>query len=246
MVKDKEMRILTNPVEIRMDGKGQQTKIVGYAAKFNQWSSDLGGFTERIDPAAFDKCNMSDVRGLIDHDSSRILGRTTSGTLRLSVDEIGLRYEIDAPDTSYARDLVESMRRGDINQSSFAFRVNYDNPDAEEWVRNDQGNYERTIYDFSNLYDVSPVTYPAYPSTESVVSQRSLEMVKGNDLELEKEKRSINLQLDLLLLAVDDDEEEDEEEESICPNCGQEVEEGCNYCPNCGAKMPQQSNNQMN
>jgi HK97 family phage prohead protease len=166
-MKDKEMRMLTHPLEIRTEEDSQTSKIVGYAAKFNQWSSDLGGFIERIAPTAFDKADMSDVRGLIDHDPSRILGRTTSGTLKVSVDEIGLRYEIDMPNTSYARDLMESMKRGDINQSSFAFRVNYDNPEAEEWRFNDQtGVYERTINEFSGIFDVSPVTYPAYPSTE--------------------------------------------------------------------------------
>lgn len=159
---------------------------------------------------------MSDVRALIDHDPSRILGRTSSGTLRLTVDDIGLRYEIDMPNTSYARDLMESMKRGDINQSSFAFRVNYENPDAEEWRFNDKlGVYERTIKDFSNIFDVSPVTYPAYPSTVSIVSQRSLDKIKEkNELEKEFEKRALSLQLDLLLLAVDDEEEPDGDEEN--------------------------------
>jgi HK97 family phage prohead protease len=203
--------MVISPLEVReAQEDNQPSKIVGYAAKFNQWSSDLGGFIERIAPTAFDKADMSDVRGLIDHDPSRILGRTASGTLRLSVDDIGLRYEIDMPNTSYARDLIESMKRGDINQSSFAFRVNYDNPEAEEWNYNNQtGVYERTINEFSEIFDVSPVTYPAYPSTESVVSQRSLEKVKKkNELEKELEKRALSLQLDLLLLAADDDEDE--------------------------------------
>jgi HK97 family phage prohead protease len=197
-----------------MAEEGQQTKVVGYAAKFNQWSSDLGGFIERIAPTAFDKADMSDVRGLIDHDPSRILGRTTSGTLKVSVDEIGLRYEIDMPDTSYARDLIESMKRGDINQSSFAFRVNYENPEAEEWRFNDQtGVYERTINEFSGIFDVSPVTYPAYPSTESVVSHRNLDKLKQNELEKEVQKRRILLELDLMLLQVDEDDEEEESQQ---------------------------------
>lgn len=205
--------MVTSPLEVRESQEDSQpSKIVGYAAKFNQWSSDLGGFVERIAPTAFDKADMSDVRGLIDHDPGRILGRTASGTLRLSVDDIGLRYEIDLPNTSYARDLMESMKRGDINQSSFAFRVNYDNPEAEEWRFNDQtGVYERTINDFSGIYDVSPVTYPAYPSTESVVSQRSLDKFKQNELDKEKQKRSILLQLDLMLMAEDDDDDDEDE-----------------------------------
>lgn len=196
--------MLTHPLEIRTEEGSQQTKVVGYAAKFNQWSSDLGGFIERIAPNAFDKADMSDIRGLIDHDPSRILGRTTSGTLKVSVDEIGLRYEIDMPNTSYARDLMESMKRGDINQSSFAFRVNYDNPEAEEWRFNDTtGVYERTINDFSGIFDVSPVTYPAYPSTESVVSQRGLDKLKQNELDHQLQKRKLQLELEMMLLAVD-------------------------------------------
>lgn len=205
--------MLTHPLEIRTAEDSQQTKVVGYAAKFNEWSSNLGGFIERIEPTAFNNADMNDVRGLIDHDPSKVLGRTTSGTLQLSVDNIGLRYEIDLPNTSYARDLAESMQRGDINQSSFGFRVNYNNENAEEWRFNDQTQvYERTIRDFSNITDVSVVTYPAYTGTESSVAHRNLEKLKQNELDRELEKRRLLLELDLMLLEVDDDEEEEQNE----------------------------------
>ena len=110
-------------VEARAQGEAVPM-IVGYAATFNQ-SAEIGGyFTEVIAPGAFaDAIAKDDVRAVFNHDENLVLGRTKSGTLRLFEDAIGLRYEIDPPDTQTARDLIESMRRGDISQSSFAFSM---------------------------------------------------------------------------------------------------------------------------
>lgn len=132
---EKERRMLTNKVELRADNEESAPRIVGYGLRFNVWSQDLGGFVERIDPKAINEADMSDVRCLIDHESGKVLGRTTSGTLRLAVDDFGLRYEVDPPDTTYASDLIKVMKRGDINQSSFAFRIDYDGGD--EWEYDD-------------------------------------------------------------------------------------------------------------
>src|SRR5215469_16336921 len=116
--------------EIRVStGTNGQKKIVGYATKFSPArSSDLGGWREEIDPHAFDASLASspDVRGLWNHDPNHILGRTVSGTLRLSVDSVGLKYEIDPPDTTMAKDLLISLQRGDVSQSSFAFTCSED------------------------------------------------------------------------------------------------------------------------
>ena len=152
--------------------EGEPTKIVGYASVFDNRSELIGGsFREVIKPGAFDDVLSDDVRALFNHDPNFILGRSSVGTLALSVDDKGLRYEITAPTTQTIRDLVLApMQRGDISQSSFAFRVARD---GERWYQDEDGVIVREISRFSRLLDVSPVTYPAYNAAEAGV--RSLE-----------------------------------------------------------------------
>ncbi|NUR00422.1 MAG: HK97 family phage prohead protease [Streptomyces sp.] len=164
-------------VETQFDiaAKGDGWTFTGYAAKYGTRSHDLGGFKETIRSGAFTRAlgEGQDVRALINHDAGLILGRTVSGTLKLSEDTTGLHYEVDAPDTSYARDLAESMRRGDVTQSSFAFRVRED-----DWQKEGRSRL-RTLIDL-DLLDVSPVTYPAYEDTESgVTAARALQLAAG-------------------------------------------------------------------
>lgn len=195
-----ERRVFDSPIEVRFADEGAATAatIRGYAARFNSPSEPIGGrFVERIAPGAFDEVLGQDVRALINHDPSLILGRSTAGTLRLSVDAQGLAYEVDLPDTAYARDLATSIARGDISQSSFAFTLE---PDGEVWSRTDEGMRVRTLVKFKRLLDVSPVTYPAYP--EASVGLRSLERfedaeraARAADVALESERRSRVLQL---------------------------------------------------
>ena len=154
-------------LELRMDG--DKPTVVGYGAVFNSESNDLGGFREYIAPGAFDGRLEDDVRFLVNHDANLILARTTNGTLRLSVDEKGLRYEADMPNTSTARDLMELLKNGTISQSSFAFTV-----EEDSWEVKDGMNI-RTIDKVSQLYDVSSVTYPAYNSASSSVALRSMQ-----------------------------------------------------------------------
>lgn len=153
-------------VEIR-ELENNQKQIIGYGAVFNSLSNDLGNFRELIDSTAFDGRTDDDVRFLFNHDPNLILGRTLSGTLRLSIDEKGLRYEATIPDTQAGRDLIVSLERGDITQSSFAFTV-----EDDDWSRDGEQTI-RTITKVSRLYDVSAVTYPAYE--EATVALRSLE-----------------------------------------------------------------------
>jgi len=157
-----------NNVEVREDN-GKNT-VVGYGAVFNSESNNLGGFTEFISRDAFNGRENDDVRFLLNHDANYIMGRTTSGTLRLSVDDKGLRYEVDVPDTTAGRDLLVSLKRGDISQSSFAFIV-----EDDSWSQGEKGAV-RTINKISRLYDVSAVTYPAYE--EASVGLRSLNLWK--------------------------------------------------------------------
>ena len=148
--------------------------IRGHAAVFGKLSENLGGFREIIAPGAFDDVLEDDVRGLIGHDDVLILGRTSAGTLRIGVDAEGLTYEIDPPDTSYARDLLVSLERGDIRESSFGFTVARM---GDEWSEDEDGRLIRTIHKVARLYVVSPVTFPAYPDTN--VAKRSLAEFQG-------------------------------------------------------------------
>lgn len=171
--------------EIQFQPEGK--KIVGYAAKFMNRSQDLGGFIEQIDPQAFTRTlsEGADVRALIDHNPSLILGRTVSGTLRLETDSTGLLVEITPPDTTYARDLMVSLERGDVTQMSFAFVTKQDT-----WAKEGTTNI-RTLLDV-DLHDVSAVTYPAYLDTE--VGLRSLNKFNDNlQGDVSKSQQRLNL-----------------------------------------------------
>lgn len=163
---DRELRCYSG--EVRAEQQSDQpTRIIGYGSVFNSRSEPLWGFREIIKPGAFDDVLTNDVRGLFNHDPNFILGRSAAGTLSLSVDERGLQYNILAPDTQTIRDLVIApMIRGDISQSSFAFQVARD---GDDWYEDDEGIVIREISKFSRLYDVSPVTYPAYQDADSGV-----------------------------------------------------------------------------
>lgn len=161
-MKDKELRSFALN-EFRVDSENDKPKMYGHAAMFDSLSEDLGGFRERIAPGAFAKSLESDdIRALFNHDSNIVLGRNKAGTLRLKEDKNGLAIEIDPPDTQAARDLMVSMQRGDINQMSFGFRTI-----ADKWDKLD-GEWVRTLLEV-DLFDVSPVTYPAYSATDIAV-----------------------------------------------------------------------------
>lgn len=161
--------------EVRAESKDSEpTHIIGYGSVFNTRSQLMWGFREIIMPGAFDDVLDDDVRGLFNHDPNFILGRSKAGTLSLSVDDKGLRYDIIAPDTPTIRDLVIApLQRGDITQSSFAFNVARN---GDEWYEDDEGVVIREIHKISRLYDVSPVTYPAYQEANSTA--RSLDAWK--------------------------------------------------------------------
>lgn len=167
-MKNKETRTYNAELRASEDGK----TVTGYAAVFNSMSEEMWGFRERIDPKAFDNADMSDVRALFNHDPNMLLARSSSGTLALSVDEKGLRYSFELPDTTAGRDLREMLKRGDVSQSSFGFTIA---EDAWEERKNDAGEVVETtriITKVHRLFDVSPVTYPAYPDATVAIRSR--------------------------------------------------------------------------
>lgn len=158
-----ERRSHKGGVELRNEADGRRV-AVGYAAVFDVRSQPLGGFVERVAPSAFAKTiQEADVRALRDHDPSRLLGRMGAGTLRLSNDSTGLRYEIDLPDTTEGRDTAMLLERGDLFGSSFGFRVI-----SDTWGETEDGYPLRTLNEVA-LRDVGPVTFPAYTATEAAL-----------------------------------------------------------------------------
>lgn len=174
----KEFRDYTTEFELRARPTGGVI-VEGHAAVFNSVSRNLGGFVEVVAPGAFrDTIRAADVRALFNHDSNLILGRTTAGTLRLSEDREGLAYEIDVPDTTAGRDLQVSMERRDITQSSFGFNIP---AGGDSWSQTNDGYPLRTLNRASlDDGDISPVTYPAYTTTDSGLA-RALRSLADDD-----------------------------------------------------------------
>lgn len=162
-------------VTLRAAGDGKP-RLEGYGAVFNSLSENLGGFREKIEPGAFLDVLANDVRALWQHDPGFVFGRTASGTLHLREDSTGLWYEADPPDAQWARDAMASISRGDVSQSSFGFNV-----DQERWEEDEDGRLVRTILKVKRLYDVSPVTYPAYLDT-SVEARSVLDAARARNL----------------------------------------------------------------
>lgn len=167
----KETRVFNT--EFHIETRDDKPVIFGHGAVFNSLSENLGGFREKIAPGAFDDVLTNDVRVLFNHDSNLVLARTKSKTAKLSVDERGLKFEFEPGEQSYSKDLLITMTRGDVDQCSFGFTVD---SDGQTWDEDDDGRIVRTITKVKRLFDVSPVTFPAYPDTD--VAKRSLDAWK--------------------------------------------------------------------
>jgi uncharacterized protein len=165
-----EIRCADNPVVIEQRGEGDETQdhVVGYALKFNSLSRTIGWFREKIDRGALENADMNDVVALFNHNIDMVLARTISKTLTLEVDDAGLRYSFSPPNTTAGRDLVESLKRGDVQHSSFSFSISED-----KWEEDEEGNEIRTVLKIKRLYDVSPVVNPAYLQATSELAKRS-------------------------------------------------------------------------
>lgn len=158
-------------------------EVDGYAFVFNSLSEDLGGFKEMISPeAVMDVVERSDIFALFNHDPDKVLARCRfgKGSLKLAVDETGLRYIFDSPKTDLGNTLLEFIQRGDIEHSSFAFTVAED-----KWEKQADGMYIRTILKFDRLFDISPVWEPAYQAT-SVKCARFAEIQEEERIENER------------------------------------------------------------
>jgi len=168
MTKSKELRI--TEIECRADDNGEKL-LEGYAVLWNSPTVIGGQFSEEFRQGAFTKAlDTSDIRALADHDTSKVLGRTKSGTLQLEEDDKGLRVRITPPDTTTARDLMTLIERGDVSGMSFGFQAR-----EQEW--NHRSNPSTRIVKDAELFEVSVVTFPAYPDTS--IALRSLQEDKA-------------------------------------------------------------------
>ena len=162
----------------------EERKLEGHAAVFNE-EADLYFFRESVSPGAFKTTiKKDDVRALFNHNPDYVLGRNTAKTLKMEEDERGLKVSISPPDTQFARDLQISIERGDISQMSFAFEVL-----EEEWIKSEKKNVlDLRKINKVKLYDVSPVTFPAYEGTD--IALRSYENWKQRESDKQEQLTS--------------------------------------------------------
>lgn len=175
------------------------TVLQGYAAKFGSLSQDLGGYRTTLAPTAFDEVLPgADVRFLVNHDPNQLLGRTKSGTLSLSTDETGLKFTANPPNTALAQHHIAAINRGDMDGCSFSCDI-----DDDDWDF-DGPDPVRTINSVSALYDIGPVTFPAFTNTSVEQAKFALEAARSRRSEaLEaavRRGRRIHLLLQLVSL----------------------------------------------
>lgn len=185
--------LTTNSVEIREDDEGKRT-LTGYAIKWEMKSVTMGWrrFREQFKRGAFtESLTNEDQLALWSHDTSKVLGRTKNGTLRLFEDEVGLRFELDLLDTTLGDDAYKTIKRGDVDGVSFGFSML-----KQEWDEADPDNVIRTITK-AKLLEISPVAFPAYPDSE--VSARSSDPYEQHVLEKRNEQRRKRLYLKTLI-----------------------------------------------
>lgn len=164
-----EVEVRTIPVEVRSAETEDGRRVIeGRAIVYDEWSVDLGGFRERLAPGSAQL--EDDLLALFDHDTSMVLGRTTAGTLEAGDDGHGVTMRAYPPDTTWARDLLVSMDRGDIKQMSFRLRVTDDT-----WAIGEDGTPERTIRAMT-VDELSVVSMPAYPQTSATARSKAEEV----------------------------------------------------------------------
>lgn len=194
MNQTEKRNLATNDVEIRESEDGKRT-LTGYAVKWEMKSVTMGyfkRFKEQFKRGAFtESLTNDDQLALWSHDTSKVLGRTKNGTLRLFEDEIGLRFELDLPSTTLGNDAYETIKRGDVDGVSFGFQMQ-----KQEWDENDVDNITRSVLK-AKLLEISPVAFPAYP--DSQVSARSHDPYKEHIEERMRSERRKRLYLQTLI-----------------------------------------------
>lgn len=170
--------------------------LEGYAVRFDSLSEDLGGFKEVIKPHALDGVDIDDVKCLINHEFSQVIGRTQAGTLELEVDEKGLHFKCYLPNVSYAKDIYENVKAGNVTQCSFFYTLPPGDKSARTWS-SDGGEYVQTINQIDELIEISIVTMPAYKETLVEVGHRAKDYEKFKALE------KLNIELELESLRID-------------------------------------------
>lgn len=205
----KEIRYTQIPPELT--DTEDSRRISGYALVFESDSNDLGGFTESISRHALEGViEKSDVLCLLDHDINRgVLARSRfgKGSLSLEVDEKGLRYTFEAPNTALGSEVLEYLKRQDLTQSSFGFTVNQD-----KWEKRSDGSIHRTIESIKKIYDVSMVFFPAYDQTSVQIDKRGLEILLNNEMEEKIENRSEDIKEQEQENRSSDEQEQEKEE----------------------------------
>lgn len=189
-----ERRFFDSEFEVRTEGN--KLTLEGYALKWGVRSNNLGGFREEVAEGATSKTiKESDIRALFNHEPSLILGRNKAGTLDVSNDSTGTHYRVHGDmRQSYVQDLAIAMERGDVTQSSFGFRKV--GPEGDSWSEDENGMPLRTLREIQ-LFDVSPVTYPAYEDSTSGLGKRALQYVaEKRGLPLEVVEQNLKAILD--------------------------------------------------
>ena len=190
----KETRSMSEKIELRSHDD-EENYIEGYALKFGTESEDLGGFIETIERDALKDTDFSDVRALFNHNADHIIARSSADTLKLEVDDVGLKFKARIPNTTYGRDLLENLRNGNVNQCSFGFRL----AEKGDSFKFDEARkiYKRTLKNIKEILDVSVVTYPAYKDSHVAPALRSIEKLKSEELR-KHEAEQLRLELELL------------------------------------------------
>nr|ADD23352.1 prohead protease [Bacillus phage apl1] len=197
----KEIRALPMTTEVREVNEDEGKRTISGSIKYNNESAEMRDwwgdtFVEEIAEGAFDESlKVRDVVGLWSHDTSQVLGNTKSKTLRIENDKKELRFELDIPNTTVGNDAWELIKRGDVDGVSFGMKVTKDKWSSEE--RENGKLYKRSILN-AELYEISPVAFPAYPTNE--VSVRSLDDFKAGEKRVADEFRKRKLQIELELI----------------------------------------------
>lgn len=183
-IESAERRYFTTTVNMqkRAEGEEASTTIEGMAALYNNVTRIGNWFDEEILPGAFDDVMNDDVRCLFNHNPNFVLARSVNGkgTLNLELTPEGLKYSYNTPKRSYAQDLEDAIESGDVSGSSFSFRIK-----EQKWIQREDDVELRQIVKFDVLYDVAPVTFPAYP--DASVGKRSLEDFRTKEIEVNSE-----------------------------------------------------------